>query len=227
MKLTMVGTGYVGLVTGACLADTGNTVTCLDIDQDKIDMLNRGEVPIYEPGLEAMIERNRSAGRLMFTTDKKAAYRSAEGIFICVGTPPDEDGSADLKHVLAAAADIAEAIDELGPDSPRKLVVVKSTVPVGSTDKVRDAIKAGTDVPFYIADNPEFLKEGAAVSDFKKPDRVICGVEDPDAAEIIRDLYEPFVRQGNPMFIMVVRSAEMVKYASKAMLAWIQSDDLQ
>ena len=219
MKLTMVGTGYVGLVTGACLADTGNTVTCLDIDQDKIDMLNRGEVPIYEPGLEAMIERNRSAGRLMFTTDKKAAYRSAEGIFICVGTPPDEDGSADLKHVLAAAADIAEAIDELGPDSPRKLVVVKSTVPVGSTDKVRDAIKAGTDVPFYIADNPEFLKEGAAVSDFKKPDRVICGVEDPDAAEIIRDLYEPFVRQGNPMFIMDVRSAEMVKYASNAMLA--------
>ncbi|UCD76642.1 MAG: UDP-glucose/GDP-mannose dehydrogenase family protein, partial [Phycisphaerales bacterium] len=219
MKLTMVGTGYVGLVTGACLADTGNTVTCLDIDQAKIGMLNRGEIPIYEPGLEAMIVRNRGAGRLVFTTDRKAAYSSAEGIFICVGTPPDEDGSADLQHVLAAAADIAEVIEELGPEAPPKLVVVKSTVPVGSTDKVRDAIKSRTDVPFYIADNPEFLKEGAAVSDFKKPDRVICGVEDPEAAEIIRDLYEPFVRQGNPIYIMDVRSAEMVKYASNAMLA--------
>lgn len=219
MKLTMVGTGYVGLVTGACLADTGNTVTCLDIDEAKIDMLNRGEVPIYEPGLESMIARNRAAGRLAFTTDKTEAYTAAEVIFICVGTPPDEDGSADLQHVLTAAGDIAAVIDELGPDVPPKLVVVKSTVPVGSTDKVRDAIKARTSVPFYVADNPEFLKEGAAVSDFKKPDRVICGVEDPEAAEIIRELYEPFVRQGNPIFIMDVRSAEMVKYASNAMLA--------
>jgi UDPglucose 6-dehydrogenase len=219
MKLTMVGTGYVGLVTGACLANTGNDVTCLDIDDDKIAMLNRGEVPIYEPGLRDLLQRNVSAGRLHFTTNKKQAYRDAQVIFICVGTPADGGGAADLRFVLAAAEDIAAVIEELGPDALPKLVVVKSTVPVGTSNKVRDLIRARTRNKFYIANNPEFLKEGAAISDFMKPDRVICGVEDDAAGEIIRDLYEPFVRQGNPIYVMDVCSSEMVKYASNAMLA--------
>jgi UDPglucose 6-dehydrogenase len=219
MKLTMVGTGYVGLVTGACFANTGNTVTCLDVDEDKIAKLKRGESPIYEPGLSEMLDRNIAAGRLRFTTNKDEAYIDAEIIFICVGTPPDEDGSADLQHVLAVAEDIADAIDRLGPDQKPKLVVVKSTVPVGSSHKVRDLIRAKTNAPFFIADNPEFLKEGAAVGDFMRPDRVVCGVEDEVAGELMRELYEPFVRQGNPILVMDVRSAEMVKYASNAMLA--------
>lgn len=215
----MVGTGYVGLVTGVCFAETGNEVTCLDVDQSKIDMLNRGEVPIYEPGLNEMIERNTNAGRLEFTTDKASAYRDAEAIFICVGTPSDKDGSADLQYVLAVAADIADEIDKLGPDQTPKMVVVKSTVPVGTSHKVRDLIRSKTNVPFYIGDNPEFLKEGAAIDDFMKPDRVVCGVESEEAANMMNKLYEPFVRQGNPIFLMDVRSAEMVKYASNAMLA--------
>ncbi|MCI0366407.1 MAG: UDP-glucose/GDP-mannose dehydrogenase family protein [Phycisphaerales bacterium] len=219
MKLTMVGTGYVGLVTGACLANTGNDVICLDIDRPKIDRLNRGEVPIYEPSLRDLIVRNTSAGRLTFSTDKNQAYRDPQVIFICVGTPPNEDGSADVTHVLAAAEDIARAIDQLGPSAAPKLVVVKSTVPVGTSHRVRDLIRSATKNKFYIANNPEFLKEGSAVSDFLKPDRVIVGVEDEAAGEIIRDLYEPFVRQGNPIYIMDVRSSEMVKYASNAMLA--------
>ncbi len=219
MRLTMVGTGYVGLVTGACLAATGNDVICLDIDQNKIDMLNRGEVPIYEPGLKDIIDRNTAAGRLTFTTDKRAAYRDAQVIFICVGTPSDEDGSADVRHVLDVAEDIAEVIESLGPDAMPKLIVVKSTVPVGTSHRVRDLIQSKTKYPFHIANNPEFLKEGAAVNDFMKPDRVICGVDDDVAARILRDLYEPFVRQGNPIYIMDVRSSEMVKYASNAMLA--------
>ena len=219
MKLTMVGTGYVGLVTGACLANTGNQVTCLDIDQNKIDMLNRGEVPIYEPGLRDMITRNVAASRLRFTTNKEQAYRDAQVVFVCVGTPPGEDGSADVSYVLKAAEDIAAVIEQLGPNAPPKLVVVKSTVPVGTSDRVRDLIRSRTKNKFYIANNPEFLKEGAAITDFMKPDRVICGVEEDAAGEIIRDLYEPFVRQGNPIFVMDVRSSEMVKYASNAMLA--------
>ena len=219
MKLTMVGTGYVGLVTGACLSNTGNDVICLDIDQKKIDMLKRGEVPIYEPGLRDLIDRNGAAGRLVFTTDKHVAYRSAEVIFICVGTPSDEDGSADVRHVMKVAEEIAEAIEELGPTAPPKLVVVKSTVPVGTSHQVRDVIKSRTRHKFYIANNPEFLKEGAAISDFTKPDRVICGVDEDAAGNLLRDLYEPFVRQGNPIYIMDVRSSEMVKYASNAMLA--------
>lgn len=219
MRLTMVGTGYVGLVTGACLAATGNDVICLDIDQNKIDMLNRGEVPIYEPGLKDIIDRNTAAGRLTFTTDKRAAYRDAQIIFICVGTPSDEDGSADVRHVLGVAEDIAEVIESLGPDAMPKLIVVKSTVPVGTSHRVRDLIQSKTKYPFHIANNPEFLKEGAAVNDFMKPDRVICGVDDDVAARLLRDLYEPFVRQGNPIYIMDVRSSEMVKYASNAMLA--------
>ncbi|MFO0873242.1 MAG: UDP-glucose/GDP-mannose dehydrogenase family protein [Phycisphaerales bacterium] len=219
MHLTMVGTGYVGLVTGACFAETGNHVVCLDLDESKIEMLRRGESPIYEPGLSEMLERNVAAGRIRFTTDKWEAYKDADAVFICVGTPPGEDGAADLKYVLGAAEDIAEAIERLGPKQRPKMVVVKSTVPVGSSHRVRDLIRSRTRHLFHIADNPEFLKEGDAINDFMKPDRVVCGVEDPRAAEMMRELYEPFVRQGNPIFVIDVRSAEMVKYASNAMLA--------
>lgn len=219
MKLTMVGTGYVGLVTGAGLSNTGNDVTCLDIDARKIDMLNRGDIPIYEPGLKDLVARNVGAGRLHFTTDKNKAYRDAQIIFICVGTPPGEDGSADVSYVLGAAHDIAAVIEQLGPNATPKMVVVKSTVPVGTSHRVRDAIASRTSHKFYIANNPEFLKEGAAVGDFLKPDRVICGVDEEGAGDLIRELYEPFVRQGNPIYVMDVRSSEMVKYASNAMLA--------
>ncbi len=219
MKLTMVGTGYVGLVTGVCFAESGNEVTCLDTDQRKIAMLEGGKSPIYEPGLDEMIVRNRKAGRLHFSTDKTTAYDEADAIFICVGTPSDEDGSADLQYVLKVAEDIAEALDRLGPGRTPKTVVVKSTVPVGTSHKVRDLIRSRTKVPFHIADNPEFLKEGDAINDFMKPDRVVCGVESEEAATLMRDLYDPFVRQGHPILVMDVRSAEMVKYASNAMLA--------
>ena len=219
MKLTMVGTGYVGLVTGVCFAETGNEVTCLDTDARKIAMLEAGKSPIYEPGLDDLVVRNRRAGRLHFSTDKETAYDDADAIFICVGTPSDEDGSADLKYVLKVAEDIAAALDRLGPGHAPKTIVVKSTVPVGTSHKVRDLIRSRTKVPFHIADNPEFLKEGDAINDFMKPDRVVCGVEDEGAAAMMRDLYEPFVRQGHPILIMDVRSAEMVKYASNAMLA--------
>jgi UDPglucose 6-dehydrogenase len=222
MRITMVGTGYVGLVTGTCFANTGNNVTCLDVDQKKIDRLNAGQSPIYEPGLDEMIHRNVDAGRLRFTTDKQAAYQSAEVVFICVGTPSDDHGHADLKYVLAAAHDIGDAI-EAGPaasDERRaKIVVVKSTVPVGTNAKVKAAIQSRTSKPFHMASNPEFLKEGAAINDFNKPDRVVLGVEDKGTGDRLRDLYEPFVRQGNPIFIMDVPSAEMVKYAANAMLA--------
>ena len=219
MRLTMVGTGYVGLVTGVCFSETGNIVTCLDIDEAKIDVLRQGRSPIYEPGLSEMMTRNIKAGRLDFTTDKHSAYEHAEVIFICVGTPSDEDGSADLQYVLEVAKDIAVELERLGPDTPPKLIVVKSTVPVGTSHKVKEVIEAGTSTPFHIADNPEFLKEGAAIDDFMKPDRVVCGVETEEAGRIMRELYDPFVRQGNPIHVMDVRSAEMVKYASNAMLA--------
>jgi len=219
MRITMVGTGYVGLVTGTCFANVGNDVTCLDIDQKKIDKLKNGISPIYEPGLDEMIKRNTKAGRLTFTTDKQQADERAEAIFICVGTPSDRDGSADLKYVLQVGGDIAEALEKFGRGMPPKMVVVKSTVPVGTSHRVRDLIRSKTDVSFYIANNPEFLKEGAAINDFMKPDRVVCGVEDEGAAEMMRKLYEPFVWQGNPIFIMDIRSSEMVKYASNAMLA--------
>jgi UDPglucose 6-dehydrogenase len=219
MKLTMVGTGYVGLVTGACFAAMGNDVICLDVDQRKIDMLRRGESPIYEPGLSEMLKANIAAGRIRFTLDKAEAYRHAEAIFICVGTPSDEDGSADLQYVLAVAKDIADELERIGPGGKPKTVVVKSTVPVGTSHKVRDLIRSRTKVPFHIADNPEFLKEGDAIIDFNKPDRVVCGVESEEAGDVMRELYEPFVRQGHPILVMDVRSAEMVKYASNAMLA--------
>jgi len=226
MRITMVGTGYVGLVTGTCLANTGNDVTCLDVDQAKIDKLNNGISPIYEPGLDELIQRNSAAGRLKFTTDQVSAYQSAEIVFICVGTPSDDKGHADLKYVLAAAADIGKAIESgpgaTGGDSDErrgKIVVVKSTVPVGTNAKVRAAIEANTSKTFYMASNPEFLKEGAAINDFNKPDRVVIGVNDEGTGGRMRNLYEPFVRQGNPIFLMDIPSAEMVKYASNAMLA--------
>jgi UDPglucose 6-dehydrogenase len=218
MKLTMVGTGYVGLVTGACFSNTGNDVTCLDVDEKKIAGLNEGRVPIHEPGLSELIRRNTDGGRLSFTTDKRAAYADAEAIFICVGTP-DADGSPDLSAVFQAAGDIADAIEAGGPRSSPPVVVVKSTVPVGTTQRVRDLIRDRMNAPFSIANNPEFLKEGAAVGDFRRPDRVVCGVEDDTAANLLRDLYDPFVRQGNPIIMMEIRSSEMVKYASNMMLA--------
>jgi UDPglucose 6-dehydrogenase len=210
----------VGLVTGTCFANTGNNVTCLDIDSLKIDLLRRGEVPIYEPGLSDLIRRNTKGGRLTFTTDKIAAYREADVIFICVGTPSDEKGHADLKYVLSAAEDIGRAI-EASPERAEnpQIIVIKSTVPVGTNAKARERIAAQTDKPFFMASNPEFLKEGDAVTDFNKPDRVVLGCESKTAADRLRDLYEPFVRQGNPIFVMDIPSAEMVKYASNAMLA--------
>ncbi|MCC5830447.1 MAG: UDP-glucose/GDP-mannose dehydrogenase family protein [Phycisphaeraceae bacterium] len=226
MRITMVGTGYVGLVTGTCFANTGNHVTCLDIDERKIGRLREGKSPIYEPGLDDLLRRNIKAGRLEFTTDKAQAYQSAEIIFICVGTPSDARGRADLKYVLAAAEDIGRAI-EAGPgptgggtdDRRAKIIVIKSTVPVGTNAKVRDTIGRFTRKPFRMASNPEFLKEGAAINDFNRPDRVVIGCEDKGTGDRLRDLYEPFVRQGNPIFIMDIPSAEMVKYASNAMLA--------
>jgi len=220
MKLTIVGTGYVGLVTGACFASTGNDVTCLDLDESKINRLKQGECTIFEYGLPDLLERNSKAGRLHFTTNQLEAYRNAEVIFICVGTPPNEDGSADTKHVLGVAEQIAQIFEQTGSSSRKPvLVVVKSTVPVGTTNAVKQRIEAGTTAPFYIANNPEFLKEGAAVADFMRPDRVVCGVDDDRASIVLRRLYEPFVRQGNPIIMMDVCSSEMVKYASNAMLA--------
>ena len=227
MRITMVGTGYVGLVTGTCFANLGNEVTCLDIDPEKIEKLNNGISPIYEPGLDEMIERNHDAGRLHFTTDAKSAYQSAELIFICVGTPSDEDGHADLKFVLAAAADVGKAIEGApGPtggdpeDRRAKIIIVKSTVPVGTNAKVSAAIAAHTKKSFKMASNPEFLKEGAAINDFMKPDRVVVGVDDLEGTGgRMQQLYEPFVRNGHPIFLMDIPSAEMVKYAANAMLA--------
>lgn len=221
MKLTMVGTGYVGLVTGTCFANTGNDVVCLDVDPEKIRTLEKGGCPIYEPGLPELLAKNIEAKRLTFTLDKKAAYREAQIIFICVGTPIGEDGRADLQYVLAAAKDIGEVIQDLGEDEPAKIIVVKSTVPVGTTHKVREAIRdvVGPGIVFSVADNPEFLKEGAAVRDFNYPDRVVLGVDDVQTGDRLSELYEPFVRSGNPIMVMDVLSAEMVKYASNNFLA--------
>lgn len=228
MRLTMVGTGYVGLVTGTCLANMGNHVTCLDVDQDKIDGLNHGRIPIYEPGLDELVVRNHKSGRLIFSTDAVTAYQSAEAIFICVGTPSQDDGHADLKYVLAAAEQIGQAIEAApGPhggtdpadDDLPKIIVVKSTVPVGTNGRVRAAIASKTSKPFRMASNPEFLKEGAAINDFNKPDRVVIGAEDKPTGERLHELYEAFVRQGNPIYVMDIPSAEMVKYASNCMLA--------
>ncbi|MGH8129306.1 MAG: UDP-glucose dehydrogenase family protein [Steroidobacteraceae bacterium] len=218
MRITIFGSGYVGLVTGACLADAGNEVMCVDIDDNKIARLNAGEVPIHEPGLDELIARNREKGRLSFSTDAKAAV--AHGLFqiIAVGTPPDDDGSADLRHVLAVARTIGEHIAEY------KIVMTKSTVPVGTSDTVKATIHAtliarGAQVDFDVVSNPEFLKEGAAIADFMKPDRVVVGTDNPRTAELLRVLYDPFTRNHQRMIIMDLRSAELTKYAANAMLA--------
>ena len=213
MKIAVIGSGYVGLVAGACLAETGNDVICADIDEDKIVGLNQGKIPIYEPGLEPLILSNLAAGRLQFTTDVAAGVVASDIIFIAVGTPADEDGSADLKHVLAVARTIGEAMDA------EKIVITKSTVPVGTAKLVRDEIEANTKHPVHVCSNPEFLKEGAAIDDFMKPDRVVLGVDSEYAGEVLSDLYAPFVRSGAAIFLMDVPSAEITKYAANAMLA--------
>jgi len=218
VKITMIGTGYVGLVTGTCLAEVGNDVLCLDVDAGKIDTLNRGGVPIHEPGLEAMIQRNRESGRLRFTTDLDAAVAHGTVQFIAVGTPPDEDGSADMQYVLAAARNIGERMTEY------KIIVDKSTVPVGTADRVRETIAQalrtrGVDHSFAVVSNPEFLKEGAAIEDFMKPDRVVVGADDERAIAAMRAVYAPFQRNHERLLVMDVRSAELTKYAANAMLA--------
>ena len=213
MNITVIGTGYVGLVVGACLAETGNPVTCADLDQAKIDGLKRNVLPIYEPGLDDYVERNQSQGRLKFTTDIPAAIASADVVFIAVGTPPDEDGSADLRHVLAVA-------EQIGKHMRRELVIVtKSTVPVGTASKVAAAVSRHAKLPFHMCSNPEFLKEGAAIDDFMKPDRVVIGVDSDHARSVMAELYAPFVRTGKPIIFMDIPSAEMTKYAANAMLA--------
>lgn len=213
MKVGVIGTGYVGLVLGAGLAETGNHVICGDIDARKIDLLNGGGIPIWEPGLDAMVARNRDKGRLRFTTDIPQLVLNSTVIFIAVGTPPQEDGSADLQHVLSCAGTIAGTMDGY------RLIVVKSTVPVGTCDKVRAVIAGNTTHEFDVASNPEFLKEGDAVQDMMKPDRIVCGVDSARAREMLEEVYETFMRTGNPILFLDVKSSEMTKYASNAMLA--------
>jgi UDPglucose 6-dehydrogenase len=218
MKITIYGSGYVGLVTGACLAQVGNHVLCVDVDPDKIARLERGEVPIYEPGLDKLVAENRQAGRLSFTLDAAEGVRHGLFQFIAVGTPPDEDGSADLRHVLTVARTIAEHMDDY------RIVVNKSTVPVGTADRVREQIdtalgERGAEVEFDVVSNPEFLKEGAAIDDFMKPDRVVVGTDNPRTSELMRELYAPFNRNHDRVLIMDIRSAELTKYAANAMLA--------
>ncbi|GAO36039.1 UDP-glucose 6-dehydrogenase [Sulfuricella sp. T08] len=218
MKVSVIGTGYVGLVTGTCLAEVGNDVLCLDVDVNKINILKQGGIPIYEPGLEDMVKRNVAAGRLRFTTDMAESARHGTIQFIAVGTPPDEDGSADLQYVVAAARAIGQNMQEY------KVIVDKSTVPVGTADKVRVAVqeelsKRGTQLEFSIASNPEFLKEGAAVDDFMRPDRIVLGAEDARAVELMRSLYAPFNRNHDRLIVMDIKSAELTKYAANAMLA--------
>ena len=218
MKITVIGTGYVGLVSGTCLAEVGNDVLCLDVDANKIRILNDGGIPIHEPGLEAMVARNKAAGRLRFTTSVEEAVAFGSVQFIAVGTPPDEDGSADLQYVLAAARNIGRLMTDY------KVVVDKSTVPVGTADKVKNAIAEelearGVSVPYSVVSNPEFLKEGAAVEDFMRPDRIVVGAADEQAIHLMRSLYSPFQRNHERLIVMDVRSAELTKYAANAMLA--------
>lgn len=218
MKITVVGTGYVGLVSGACLAEVGNDVLCLDVNPEKIRILKEGGIPIHEPGLDLVVARNVAAGRLHFTTDVQDAVRHGTIQFIAVGTPPDEDGSADLQYVLAAARNIGRHMTDY------KVIIDKSTVPVGTADKVRAAVadelaKRATDVPYSVVSNPEFLKEGAAVEDFMRPDRIVVGAEDEQAISLMRALYAPFQRNHEKLVIMDVHSAELTKYAANAMLA--------
>jgi UDPglucose 6-dehydrogenase len=213
MKIAVLGTGYVGLVVGACFAENGNDVICIDSDPGKIRALQRGRVPFYEPGLEELVSRNRSERRLRFTTTLARGVRASQVIFIAVGTPQGEDGSADLQYVLGAARDLARAMNGY------KVIVNKSTVPVGTAGRVRDVIRRETTHPFSVVSNPEFLKQGAAIDDFMRPDRVVIGAEDPRAADLMTTLYAPFTRTGAPILVMDCASAELAKYAANAMLA--------
>jgi len=218
MQISIIGTGYVGLVTGTCFAESGINVTCVDIDQRKIDMLNNGKVPIWEPGLEDLISRNVSKKRITFSTSLKGSLKEAEAVFIAVGTPPDEDGSADLQYVLGVAREIGEHMTEY------LVVVTKSTVPIGTSLKVRAAVqetldKKGSDLKFDVASNPEFLKEGSAIQDFLKPDRIVIGVDSSKAEKVMKRLYKPFLLNGHPILIMDILSAELTKYAANSMLA--------
>jgi UDPglucose 6-dehydrogenase len=213
MKIAVVGSGYVGLVAGACFAENGNEVVCIDKDAAKVKKLQRGQIPIYEPGLEEMVRRNRGEKRLTFTTNLARGVRASEIIFIAVGTPTGEDGSADLQHVLGVAKETARAMNGY------KVIVNKSTVPVGTAAKVREIIRRETTHPFSVVSNPEFLKQGAAIDDFMKPDRVVIGAEDPRSSELMKELYSPFTRTGAPIMLMDCASAELCKYAANAMLA--------
>ncbi len=213
MRIAVVGTGYVGLVAGTCFAESGNNVVCIDIDREKIAALEKGVVPIYEPGLEELLKRNVHDGRLSFTTDYARGMSRAQVVFIAVGTPPGEDGTADLRYVLAAARSIADHMEGY------TVIVDKSTVPVGTAAKVAAAVRERTQHPFDVVSNPEFLKEGAAIDDFLKPDRVVIGSDSARAAEVMEELYAPFVRTGNPILKMDIASAELTKYAANAMLA--------
>ena len=218
MNITIVGTGYVGLVSGTCFAETGITVTCVDVDQTKIDNLNKGIIPIYEPGLSPMVTRNMEKGRLFFSTNLKDCLSEADAVFIAVGTPPDEDGSADLQYVLGVAREIGKHADHY------MVIVTKSTVPIGTAKKVKAAVqeeldKRNSDVKFDVASNPEFLKEGAAIDDFLKPDRVVIGTESGKAQKVMKRLYKPFLMNNHPVIFMDIPSAEMTKYAANSMLA--------
>src|SRR3954470_24525463 len=213
MKIAVIGTGYVGLVAGACLAENGNDVICVDKDAAKVRALQRGRIPIYEPGLEELVRRNRAEKRLTFTTDLTKGVKASQIVFIAVGTPTSEDGSADLRHVLEVARQIGKTMNGY------KVIVDKSTVPVGTSEKVREVVKKETSHPFSVVSNPEFLKQGAAIEDFMKPDRVVIGAEDQRAAEIMKELYAPFTRTGAPIMMMDCASAELCKYAANAMLA--------
>lgn len=213
MKIAVIGTGYVGLVTGTCFAETGNNVTCVDIDADKVAQMKAGKVPIYEPHLDVLFERNIRQGRLKFTTNLEEAVTDAAIIFLALPTPPGEDGSADLSYIIRVSRQLGQMIQDY------KVIVDKSTVPVGTAEKVRDTIAALTEVPFDVVSNPEFLREGFAVDDFMKPDRVVIGVESERAQKVMEQLYKPFVRQGNPLIIMDEKSAELTKYAANAFLA--------
>ncbi len=213
MKISVFGTGYVGLVVGACLAENGNHVIAVDIDEDKIARLKRGEIPIYEPGLLELVARNVAEERLSFTTDFDHAVASSKILIVAVGTPQGEDGSADMSHVLAVAKGIARTMNE------RKIVVLKSTVPVGTNRRVKETIASATEYSVGVVSNPEFLKEGAAIDDFLRPDRVVIGTDEPETAEVMEELYRPFVRTGNPILVMDPESAELTKYAANAMLA--------
>ena len=213
MKIAVVGTGYVGLVTGTCLAETGNEVKCVDINEQKVKMMQDGQLPIYEPGLELLFHRNISQKRLLFTSNLAEAIKEAKIIFLALPTPPGGDGSADLSYVLGAAKDIAKLITEY------KVIVTKSTVPVGTADRVTAVLKEHTDVEFAVVSNPEFLREGVAVEDFMKPDRVVVGTRDERARKLMGELYAPYVRQGNPVIFMDERSSELTKYAANSFLA--------